>query len=218
MDRFEGFTEDDFLFFIRRDEKRRIILKNNMKTLRRAILVNLPSDLSKRLRFGRVGLLRKNDWGCWGAISEYKKFQDFAHFTLSFSVDGFELWLNVETSSAINRLKKNLDSDPVTFFNLIKELPFYVLRVYEKEPTGYFARDWPWIPIFESQCEYIDVASTIFLYEKIKELSYPVFRVGWIFDVRSEHDRNTLMSVALVDEVVKLITELIPLHDFINRT
>lgn len=216
LPKFTGFTENDLLFFIGRDEDKRIELKKRMKALRKSVLNRLPPNISGRLRFGRVGILHTEDWSCWGSISQYKKFQNYAHFTLSLSVDGFNLWLNAETVSAIDRLKRNLEKDPIGFFNLLNELVFFTFRLYEKAPSERLPRDWPWILLFETPCEFIDVPSMMFLYNKLKELKYPVFRVGWVFDVRSKDDRDVIFSEVLTERIIELMSELIPLHDFVN--
>ena len=47
--------EEDFLFFIDRDEDKRRNLKMRMQMLWETVRNSMPTDLARKFRFGRVG-------------------------------------------------------------------------------------------------------------------------------------------------------------------
>ena len=222
---FHGFSEEDFEFFIDRDEDKRRKLKIKMKALREAVKNRLPSSLANKFRFGRVGILRGDAPSCWASFSEYEDFPRYTHISMSFSVDGFDVWLNTETIQAIKRLRNNIERDPVTFYNLLKSLmerrlikePYHIqLFERERKENQPLPGKWPWFIVLESV--YSDASTLIFLYGKLMELKYPVFKVRVKFDIRtSSENRELLMSEDIIEKIVNVISDLTPLHDFANR-
>jgi len=134
----------------------------------------------------------------------------YTHISMSLSVYGFNIWLNAETMPAINRLKKNIERDPLTFYNLLKSLVErgYYIQLFEREriENEPLPEKWPWFTVIVS--EYSDTPTLIFLYGRLMELKYPVLNIGMRLDIRSSEDRELLMSKKLVDLIVNVISDL----------
>ncbi len=216
---FPGYNYEDFIFFIDREERKRRNLKNKMKILWEAVRNRLSTDLANKFQFGRVGILRRNAHSCWASFSENEDFPRYTHISIAFSLDGLRIWLNTETVPAMNKLKNNIERDPLTFSNLLTNLmeeKHYSLKLIERERNENtpLPANWRWFTVIESR--YSDASILTFLYAKMRELKYPVFHVETMFDVRTIGNRELLMSDDLLDFIVVIINDLVPLHDFAN--
>ena len=99
-------------------------------------------------------MLRRNAYSCWASFSEYEDFPRFTHISISFSVDGFRVWLNTETIPAVDRLRESIRRNPMNFVNLLGELMntrYHRILLIEREriENEPLPERWPWFTVLE---------------------------------------------------------------------
>lgn len=123
MSDFIGFDYECFEFFYGpKDKDTRKWLRNTFTLFSSALLEKLR-ELDSFYEGFDIGNIKENDDHCWTAFGPTnKEYRKFAHQSVSITPFGLEVFFNVETSSAVRRLRKLINNFPQQFQDAILNL------------------------------------------------------------------------------------------------
>ena len=225
MAEFTCFENEIFDYFLRHDdEEARKWVRDTVEAFAVKVYANLKSLVPFYQDYDMGNLSLKHDY-CWVAFGpEQKKYREWAHQTISLNAQGIEVFVNIETKPAIDKLRKKLRQNRQAFKDRILDLQIeepFTIQVEERGNRQASIFDYHLIARIESNylkdsrigsCgfEYVET-----LLEKV-HLPYLSIRkrIGRNLVVQlSEADRGR----SLIDHVTKIMQAFHPLVEFINN-
>lgn len=232
MTEFTGFEEGMFEFFVH-DQKDADIqkwIRDTIGLFAEKVLRN-PNSLQalnpsfyEQYHVGNFGSEDDHFWVAFGP----KNFREVCHQTISLCDHGLDVFVNVELSPAINKLKKKIRNEKQRFIDIISELPEpFSIQVQERKYRSPRTYDYYTIVALEAGTRkphhpgpygLKDPQSSGFSYLErlLEQIQYPYLSVIRRIDRKNVLELSKGNGDALVDEAVGIMKGFHPLVEFIN--
>ena len=228
MTEFTGFEEGMFEFFVHseKDPDTKKWIRNTIGLFAEKVLPGLQAlnaVFYKGYHVGNFGAADDHFWVAFGS----EKFREVAHQTIALYDYGLDIFVNVELSPAIKKLKKKMRDEKQKFRAIISELPgpfrvqveerklkqasifdYYVVAkleggVHKDYHPGHYG-------LKDPQSNGFDYLETL-----LEQIPFPYL------SVRKRLDRKRVLELskkgdALIDEVLGIMRKFHPLVEFIN--
>jgi len=214
-DTFSSFTHEDFDYFLRKEEKRKNLVKRKialfLRKLKSKILNNcadFPSIDPKKLHV-EMGNFYPD--GCWCYISQEPKsiLSQHPHFTIGIDGQGISLCINMESDRAVARFLRKAKSDQNALLEILQNLnEEYFLKIFERVPPPESPKAphfmWDWIPVYVLYAPYIDKHALALVIRKLENLQHSVVR---LYCANYNRDSEIIYSPQLIGEIFELLKE-----------
>jgi hypothetical protein len=232
MSEFTGFDEGVFEFFIQseKDIDTKKSIRDTIKLFADKVLYG-PEGLQafntsfyESYHVGNFGLEDDHFWVAFGP----KKFREVSHQTITLYDYGLDVFVNVELSPAINKLRAKIRNEKQKFRAIVSDLPEpFGVRVEERKQKRPRFFDYYIIATLEAgvRKDYHlgpyglkDPQSNGFDYLEalLEQIQYPSLSVKKHIDRKDVLELSKGNGEALVDEVLSIMREFHPLVEFIN--
>jgi len=229
MTDFTGLNNDDFDYFINKNQYYKAIIKNKMGALSEKIREKLPTDL-KHFSEIKIGNIRDNDNSLWVAFRDANANgpTNQCNFTVDITSEYYGIRAVIrngrvhEENTAVGIFYKNLTESPAKFIDLMKSIrPDYKMLIWERCPRD-GKRIKPggevWKKVLELRLDYIqntdDISYIKQVLERIKKPNSPGIHI-----TREIKRGNELLLEPniLIDETISTMQILKPVLDFLER-
>jgi len=221
-----GLEVQIFDYFIKHDDKN--VRKLVLDTVE-ALAVKVRSQLNTISPFYQdfdIGNLASKADNCWVAFGPRKnKYRKWAHQTISINSQGIDIFVNIETKPATDRLKEKINEERQTFRKMILDLIFNLpLTIQVEERINRQASIYDYHLIARIESKYLK--DPIVGLRSLEYLEYLLDKITFPYlTVRKHIDRDAVLNLLEKDRGNNLITHILnimrsfhPFVKFINGT
>jgi len=202
MDKFEGFTMEDFQRTLEDDPRYGRVVRKKLRMLIRDLFNALPSDLKRKLKYRDVGKS-----GFWAYLSEEPNKVQCAHFNLTIFGDEFRIGVIAEGKKPVAKLVKNIEHRRKEFLSVVKSIKGSTLGIWKRVPTR-LPRQFDFEDVCSFRSDHIDKLCVDFIINKIKLLRLAAIRLYFSHDCYED----IIHSNEAVEELVNEIKLLEPFY------
>ena len=128
---FNGFDEDDFSYFLDREDWKKEIIRKKLnyliKEIEKVIPEKAPFLVANKMGMQNIG---KN----YAGLNIFKgvKQTECTHFSIGISANSFSVYVQIPTKKLVNSFLEKLRRDKEKFLSIIKDLPNLNLKIYSR--------------------------------------------------------------------------------------
>ena len=226
MNRDVGLEVEIFDYFIKHDDKnaRKLVL-DTVEALAGKVRSQL-NTISPFYQDFDIGNLPSKADNCWVAFGpRNNKYRKWAHQTISINSQGVDIFVNIETKPATDRLKEKINKERQSFRKMILDLIFDLpLTIQVEERINRQASLYDYYLIARIESKYIK--DPIVGLRSLEYLEYLLDKIPFPYlTMRKNIERNVILNLSEKDKGNTLVTHIVnimqafhPFVRFINST